>query len=157
MSEHPASEQISSVAQRIYQDLPSAKILEGDLNARSAFVSSTERGATVLTNIAKIGALASLPVGIVLLISYLHDEGAPLPATDNSIGALLSLVCVTFLFFSLVLTSIFLLPTFAKIAGTLRSEPAADSFHRTKKQLTVWQKLTQSGKEYYLRFGPFFR
>ncbi len=99
--------------------------------------------------------MASLPVGIVLLISYLHDEGAPLPAADNSIGVLLSLVCVIFLFLTLMLTSIFLLPTFPKVFSNSKSETISDPFHGKKNSPTRWQRFRQIGKNYCLRFGPF--
>ncbi len=152
MLEDSASEHISYAAQRKYQDVPAAKFVESGRKAQPVFVSSTETVATVLTNIAKIGALASLPIGIVLLNSYLRDEGAPLPAADTSISVLLSLVCVIFLFITLILASIFLLPTFATIFDSSKSGTATDSFpHKQKRQIA---RLVF--REYGLRFGPFF-
>ena len=144
MLEDFASEQISSAAQRTYQDLPVAKIIGSGLKAQPAIVSSTETVATVLTNIAKIGTLASLPVGIVLLNFYLRDEGAPLPAADASISALLSLVCVIFLFWTLGSALTVLLPILERIFITPKSGTATDSFHRKP-----------TAREYYLLYGPF--
>ena len=155
MLENPASEHISSISQRIYQDLPNAKILESVPKTRSAFVTSTETATAVLTNIAKIGALVSLPVEIILLNSYLRDEGAPLPMADTSISILLSLVCVIFLFITLVLTSTFLSPALTKISNPAKPEALTDSFRLKKKRSTAWQKIWQTVREYYLRFGPY--
>ena len=99
----------------------------------------------------KIGALASLPIGIVLLNSYLRDEGAPLPAADTSISVLLNLVCVIFLLITLILASIFLLPTFATIFDISKSGTAIDSLPHKQKRQMAWLVF----REYGLRFGPF--
>jgi hypothetical protein len=147
MLERSASEQISSATQRLYQDLPVAKVLGNGLKPESAFVSSTESLTKVVTNIAKIGALASLPIGIFLLNSYLRDEGAPLPAADSSISVLFSMVCVIFLLMTVILASIFLLPTIPKMSGNFAIQTATSSFDR--------KKFTQIAAEYWMRFGPF--
>jgi hypothetical protein len=151
MLENSASEQIYSASQRIYEDLPVAKILESCPETQSAFAASIERVAGVLTNIAKIGALVSLPVGIILLLSYLRDEGAPMPAADTSISVLLWLVCVIFMFITLLPTSILLMPALAKISSPAKSEAPPDSAKRKRKRSTAWQQA----KQYYLRFGPY--
>ncbi len=155
MLEDSASEQVCSAERRLYHDLPAATILATSPRDHSTFVSSTETAATVLANIAKIGALTSLPVGIVLVTAYLHSEGAPLPAADSSISVLFSLVCVIFLFITLVLASIFLLPAVAEISSGSKAGSSARVISAQEKKAIGRVRLGQGASEYYLRFGPF--
>ncbi len=142
----------SSAGQSIFQGLPAAKIL--DLSTPAPFAASTGTAATVLANIAKIGAPASLLVGVVLLISYLRDEGAPLPAADTSISVLLSLVCIIFIFIATIPISAFLLPTFAKLSDNLNPEAGSSSVGGEKSR-QVGQQRFEHLWEYLFTFGPY--
>jgi hypothetical protein len=146
MLEDSASEQISSAAQRTYQDLPVAKIIGSGLKSRPTCLRIVDRNGSdgPHERPGRWEHWHHLPVGIVLLNFYLRDEGAPLPAADASISALLSLVCVIFLFWTLGSALTVLLPTLEKIFITPKSETATGSFHRKP-----------TAREYYLRFGPF--
>ena len=97
-------------------------LLSDDSKRKSPFEATTEKFSAVLTSVVKIGALLSLPVGIVPLYFYLSSEGAPFPLADASISILLSLISIAFLILCCILGSMFLLPAFGRMSKPSSSQ-----------------------------------
>ena len=110
MSENRVFEGVSAISKDQYQWRPQPTLLGSNAHLRPDWLDAGIMAAAI-TNIIKIGGPISILLGALLLGGYLRNEGAPLPATDASIGVLASLVCVVFLFLAWVLASILFLPT----------------------------------------------
>ena len=66
------------------------------------FLNHTRGVGELVGHLAKIGAAFSVIIGMTLLVGYLHSAGAGLTSIDTSFGAILRLLTVIFLWFSLV-------------------------------------------------------
>lgn len=72
--------------------------------------------AEIIGNLAKIVATVSIVLGVALLVNYLQNQNAPVPSFSTSLGALLEIFASTFVFFTIVATSLFVTPAFSTLS-----------------------------------------
>lgn len=74
---------------------------------------SLREWAGLATDLAKAGTLLSVPLGFILLVSYLHKVGALLPPADASTTLLILLVVGSYGFLSCFMLALLYLPAYS--------------------------------------------